>query len=136
MAVKTYGQVQSFTYNGVVYRSDMSLVNQFLRNESGRVVFSLIRASASESHNPLAVVDASDKTLIMNTDIAVDNMGYGGEASRIKCCAGLNTLLDMATEAGWSVVWQSLGLVYCDKSVVDSRAGGTTRPDAGAIFGK
>ena len=104
--------------DGVFYFCDKATLTKYLRKREGVVAF--VQKGVEPAY---AEIDREKKTLVVNSNIAID-LGVGAEATRIKICAAFNTLLQTFSTSDYKVSVDDLGKIAVEKSALDDRKKG------------
>ena len=107
-----------YKYQGAIYRVNSESLSQYLRKSGDCVVFKQKGVDAD-----YARIDKDERKVIVNSEIDTDNYGQKAEATRIKLCAALNTLVQFFADNGFEIESQPLGVITCTESALDDRAG-------------
>lgn len=105
-----------YFYQNTGYTCDADALANYLRKRGDFVAF-VQRAVDSD----YARIYKADKKLVLNSQINTDNYGQKAEATRIKLCAALNTLLWFFGAAGFTIESEPLGLIDEPESALDDR---------------
>jgi hypothetical protein len=112
---------KKYTYQNIAYDCDESALTAYFKKIDGVVCF-----AQRGVENPYAQIDKENKTVVFNSEIDKENYGQGAEATRIKLCAALNCLARFFADNGFEITTAPLGVITCEKSALDARAGKTS----------
>ena len=110
--------MEKYKYQGVEYYCNSESLATYLRKRDDFVAF-VQRGIESD----YARIYKDDKRVVVNSEIDRDNYGQKAEATRIKLCAALNTLVQFFADNGFEIESESLGVITCADSALDERAG-------------
>lgn len=110
--------MNKYKYQGCEYFVNSESLAQYLRKKDDCVVFKQKGVDAD-----YARIYKDERKIIVNSEIDTDNYGQKAEATRIKLCAALNTLINYFSDNDFEIESQPLGVITCTESALDDRTG-------------